>query len=124
MSDNPDRRTVLKGVAASAIALGAFGTALAEGGLQFDEPQPFSYDLFKARARANAHAPYVAPSRPAPEVVQKINYEEWGKIKFRIDDAPLADGPGPFPVSFFHLGLFFQKAVDMHVVEGPNSRRI
>ena len=89
-----------------------------------DEPQPFSYDLFKARARANAHAPYVPPTRPAPEVVQKINYEEWGKIKFRIEDALFADGPGRFPVSFFHLGLFFQKAVDMHVVEGGVSRRI
>ena len=70
------------------------------------------------------HAPYVPPTRPAPDVVQKINYEEWGKIKFRIEDALFADGPGRFPVSFFHLGLFFQKAVDMHVVEGGVSRRI
>ena len=124
MSNTPDRRTVLKGVAASALTLGAFGEALAADGLQLDEPQPFSYDLFKARARANAHAPYVPPARPAPEVVQKINYEEWGKIKFRVDDALFADGPGRFPVSFFHLGLFFQKAVDMHVVEGAVSRRI
>src|SRR5271156_2871666 len=124
MTDHPDRRTVLKGVAASAFALGAFGEALAAEGLQYDEPQPFSYDLFKARARANAHAPYVPPTRPAPDVVQKINYEEWGKIKFRIEDALFADGPGRFPVSFFHLGLFFQKAVEMHVVEGDVSRRI
>jgi periplasmic glucans biosynthesis protein len=124
MSETPDRRTVLKGVAASALTLGAFGEALAADGLQLDEPQPFSYDLFKARARANAHAPYVAPGKPAPEVVQKINYEEWGKISFRVDDALFADGPGRFPISFFHLGLFFQKAVDMHVVEGAVSRRI
>ncbi len=124
MTDHPDRRTVLKGVAASAFAFGGFGEAFAAEGLQYDEPQPFSYDLFKARARANAHAPYVPPTRPAPDVVQKINYEEWGKIKFRIEDALFADGPGRFPVSFFHLGLFFQKAVDMHVVEGGVSRRI
>src|SRR5271170_2253390 len=124
MTDHPDRRTVLKGVAASAFAFGGFGEAFAAEGLQYDEPQPFSYDLFKARARANAHAAYVPPTRPAPDVVQKINYEEWGKIKFRIEDALFADGPGRFPVSFFHLGLFFQKAVDMHVVEGGVSRRI
>src|ERR1700677_1975791 len=124
MTDYPDRRTVLKGVAASAFTLGGFGEAFAAEGLQYDEPQPFPYDLFKARARANAHAPYVPPTRPAPDVVQKINYEEWGKIKFRIEDALFADGPGRFPVSFFHLGLFFQKAVDMHVVDGAVSRRI
>src|ERR1700692_4261693 len=57
MTDEPDRRTVLKGVAASAFAFGGFGEAFAAEGLQYDEPQPFSYDLFKARARATAHPP-------------------------------------------------------------------
>ena len=50
MTDHPDRRTVLKGVAASAFAFGGFGEAFAAEGLQYDEPQPFSYDLFKARS--------------------------------------------------------------------------
>ena len=120
------RRTVLKGVAASAAAAGALGEAFASAaadGLKFEAPQPFSYDLFKARARDLAHAAYTPP-RPAPDVVQKINYEEWGKIRFRTDAALFADGPGRFPYTFFHLGLFFQKAVDMHVVEGGASRRI
>ncbi len=126
MSDNLDRRTVLKGVAVSAVALGSIGEAVANPGeaLTYDEPKPFSYDLFKARARELAHAPYNPPPRPAPEVVQKINYEEWGKIRFRTEAALFGDGPGRFPFMFFHLGLFFQKAVDMHVVEGGMSKRI
>jgi periplasmic glucans biosynthesis protein len=126
MQDNFDRRTVLKGVAASAVSLSAAADAIAapSPALQLDEPRPFSFDLFKAMARERAHAPYAAPPRPNPEVVQKINYEEWGKIRFKMEDSLFADGPGRFPVSFFHLGLFFQKAVDMHVVEGGSSRRI
>ena len=68
--------------------------------------------------------PYEPPPRPSPEVLQKINYEEWGKIKYRDDFALFANGPGPFPITFFHLGLFFQKAVGMHVVEGGQSREI
>jgi glucans biosynthesis protein len=127
MSDTVDRRSVLKGVAASAVTLGAMaeGHALAaDDGLHYDEPVPFSWDLFKARARERAHGPYQPPARPAPEVVQKINYEEWGKIHFKIDDALFADGPGEFPFSFFHLGLFFQKAVDIHVIDGGQSKRI
>ena len=64
------------------------------------------------------------PPRPAPEVLQKINYEEWGKIRYRDDYALFANGPGRFPVTFFHLGLFFQKAVRMHVVDGGESRQI
>ncbi len=56
--------------------------------------------------------------------MQKINYEEWGKIRYRSDHALFADGPGRFPVTFFHLGLFFQKAVDFHVIDGDQSRKI
>ena len=64
-----------------------------------------------------AGEPYAGPARPAPDIVAKINYEAWGKIKFDMDHALYADGPGRFPVSFFHLGMFFQKAVEMHVVD-------
>src|SRR5271167_801865 len=126
MPESLDRRTVLKGAAASAAAL----TPLAEAfgaqsdGLQFDPPVPFTYELFKAQARDRAHAPYAAPPRPAQEVLQKINCEEWGKIRYRDDYALFANGSGRFPVTFFHLGLFFQKAVRMHVVEGDASRQI
>ena len=131
MSDSLDRRDVLKGVAASAIALGALGegaiaaAAAAADGLRYDEPQAFSPDLFKARARELARAPYQPAPRPSAEILQKINYEEWGKITFRTADYSLfADGPGRFPITFFHLGLFFQKAVNVHVVEGDSSRKI
>ncbi len=126
MSDGVDRRTVLKGVAASAAALGPVGEALAaqSDGLRFGPPVPFSYELFKSQARDRAHGPYIPPPRPAPEVLAKINYEEWGKIRYRDDYALFANGPGRFPVTFFHLGLFFQKAVGMHVVEGGESRKI
>jgi len=126
MEDNLDRRAVLKGVAASAFSLGVVGDAVAapSEALQFDDPKPFSFELLKAMARERAHAPYVAPARPSPEIVSKINYEEWGKIRFKMDDALFAEGPGRFPISFFHLGLYFQKSVEMHVVEDGRSRQI
>src|SRR5579871_83807 len=98
MTDRVDRRTVLKGAAATAAALGPVTEALAAGdGLQLDAPIPFSYDIFKQMARDKAHAPYAGPSRPAPEILQKINYEEWGKIRYKNDYAVFADGPGRFP---------------------------
>jgi glucans biosynthesis protein len=126
MFDKVDRRALLKGAAASAAGLtGAAGfKAEAAEALQYAEPEAFSYESLKARARDMARSAYVGPARPAPDVVQKINYEEWGKIKFRTDHALFADGPGRFPVEFFHLGLFFQKAVDLHVVENGQARKI
>jgi periplasmic glucans biosynthesis protein len=126
MSDMVDRRTLLKGAAATAAGLASVADFRAEAAenLRLAEPAAFSYDGLKARARDMARSPYVGPPRPAPQVVQKINYEEWGKITFRTDHALFADGPGRFPVEFFHLGLFFQKAVDLHVVEDGQSRKI
>ena len=58
MSDSVDRRTLLKGVAASAAAMDpvARGAGAEPDGLQFEPPVPFSYDLFKDQARERAHA--------------------------------------------------------------------
>src|SRR5215468_1939133 len=103
MSERLDRRTLLKAAAAaSAAALNPLAEAWGAevDGLQFDPPVPFSYELFKSQARDRAHAPYVPPPRPAQEVLQKINYEEWGKIHYRDDYALFANGPGRFPVTF------------------------
>ncbi len=71
-----------------------------------------------------ANGPYIGPARPVPEIVAKIDYETWGKIKFNTDWALFANGPGKFPVSFFHLGMFFPKAVEMHVVSGGSARQV
>ena len=66
----------------------------------------------------------MAPPSPSPEILQQIDYDAHGKIKFKTDLALWADGPSEFPVTFFHLGRFFQKPVRMHVVEGGQAREI
>ncbi len=122
-----DRRSLLKSAAAAAalgLVEGTAAEATAPKGLQFGPATPFSFDLLKDEARKRAKDPYVGPPRPAPDIVGKIDYEAWGKIKFDIDQALYAKGPGQFPVSFFHLGMFFAKAVAMHVVEQGEAREI
>ena len=119
-----DRRSVLKAVA----ALGLFSTNAAQGfaatAMKLGPAVPFSFDGLKAMAQRMAGEPHVGPARPSPDIVTKINYEAWGKIKFNMDHALFAEGPGRFPVSFFHLGMFFQKAVEMHVVDAGSARQI
>ena len=92
--------------------------------MQLGEPAAFSFDILKETARRIAGAPYVAPTLPSPDIVSRIVYETWGKIAFNIDDALFADGPGRFPVTFFHLGKFFPKPVRMHAVRGGEAREI
>ncbi len=127
-----DRRSLLKAVAAAS-ALGIIGegvspafadAAVVQGALKLGNPEPFSFDMLKQQARELAGLAYQAPMKPAPEIVNKLNYEEWGKVTFNTDEALFADGPGAFPVTFFHLGMFFAKSVDMLVVTNGQSREI
>lgn len=76
---------------------------------------PFSFDALVARAEAAARAPYAPPYRPMPEVTAGLDYEKWGAIRFRTDEAPFAE-TGAYPVTFFHLGQYFQKAVRVYLV--------
>lgn len=86
--------------------------------MKFGRVQPFSFASLIERARQLAGQPYVAPPAPPQSILEKIDYSAHGKIRFRTDYALFADGPGQFPVTFFHLGRFFQTPVRMHVVAG------
>ncbi len=92
--------------------------------LQLGAPEPFSFDGLKREAERLAAQPYVAPVEPDPAVVAKIDYERWGQIKFDTRSAVFADGPGRFPVTFFHIGKFFPKSVAMSVVEDGMARPV
>jgi glucans biosynthesis protein len=121
-----DRRSLLSGALSlgTLAAAGFSPAALANDGLRFGEPGPYSFEALKARARALAAAPYEAPPRPSPEILQQIDYDAHGKIRFKTDLALFANGPGEYPVTFFHLGRYFQKPVRMHVAEGGSAREI
>ncbi|RFB77996.1 glucan biosynthesis protein [Methylovirgula sp. 4M-Z18] len=127
MTEPMDRRHLIKAAGASFVAgLAASGgtAALAAEGLKFGPSTPFSFEVLKERAAAMARQDYVGPDKPSPEILDKIDYEAHGKIHYRTEMALFANGPGKYPVTFFHLGKFFKKAVGMNVVTGNQSRRI
>ncbi|HXN89755.1 MAG TPA: glucan biosynthesis protein, partial [Methylocella sp.] len=124
MTTTFDRRSALKAAAAFVLTATDAKKGFAAGAMKLGPAAPFSFDGLKATAQRMAGEPYTGPARPSPDIVAKINYEAWGKIKFDMDHALFADGPGRFPVSFFHLGMFFQQAVKMHVVDAGSVREI
>jgi len=128
MNQNMSRRGFLK--SASLVALGGMLSNMARAvpagseGLRLGAGQPFSFEALIERAAAMAKAPYESPPRPMPEIVQQIDYDAWGNIRYRPDYALFADGPSLYPATFFHVGQFFQKSVKMHVLEHGVAREI
>ena len=125
-----DRRALVRlGLAAqAAVALGGASFARADGAakddLTFGPPRPFSYDLLKKLAKDLAAKPYVAPARPDPEIVSRIDYDAHGKLKYRPDHALYGRAPGAYPITFMHVGQFFPKTVRMHAVADGQAREI
>ena len=87
-----DRRTLLAGsaVLGTAAASGFSSEALAQAGLRLGNPQAFSFDGLKARARDMAASPYNPPPRPRPDVLERIDYDAHGKIRYRPELAPFS----------------------------------
>ena len=121
-----DRRQFLQFAAATAslAATGFSAPALAQQSLKMGAPTAFSFEALRKRAQEMAKAAYVAPPRPSPEVLDQIDYDAHGKLRFKTDLALWANGPSEFPVTFFHLGRFFQKPVRMYAVERGQAREI
>lgn len=121
-----DRRSLMKsaGATAALAALGFSPEALAQQGLKLGIAEDFTFDGLKARARDLAARPYAPPPPPRADILQRIDYDAHGKIKFKPDMALWANGPSPWPVTFFHLGRYFQKPVRMHVLDAGKAREI
>src|SRR5690348_12554862 len=117
-----DRRQFI-GLGAGLIALAGGGRAVAgTKGLRFGPPQPFGYEGLRASARTLAAAPYAPPPRPAPAIVQNIDFDAIQKIKFRPECALWKDGA--LPVRFFHLDKFNGEPVAVHAVENGMARPV
>jgi glucans biosynthesis protein len=124
-----DRRGVLAGIAPFLLALsGQAPNALAAPdkgeGLDLGRAHPFSFDLLRARAQALAKTAYVEAKPPAANVVGAINFDAIQKIRFRPDFALWRQGPGDFPVRFFHLNRFNTLPVALHAVSGDTAQPI
>ncbi|MDY7577384.1 glucan biosynthesis protein D [Herbaspirillum sp. RTI4] len=120
------RRTFLASATAAAAlaALGVTPAAIAANRVRLGAAEAFSFDALITQARAQAHMAYRPQTSDSHDILDKINYEAHGKIRFDTDSALFAKGPGQFPVTFFHLGRFFQAPARMHVIENKGGKDV
>ncbi len=111
-------------MSAALAALGITPEALAANKVRLGGAKAFSFESLVAQAKALAAKPYEAPPPLPKAVLDRIDYEQHGKIKYKPDYAVFADGPGQYPLTFFHLGRYFQSPVRMYLVEGGDAREI
>ena len=117
-----NRRHILQAMVASALA-GSRAQA-APGSLEFGPPEHFSHEALKQRAKTLAAKPYEPPPRPEPEIVQRLDYDAHGKLRFRYEYALWGQGGGAYPVTFQHVGKYFPKTVRMYAVTEGEAREI
>ncbi len=75
----------------------------------------FGFEDVAKRAQELAASSFQDPRGSVPDWLLKISYDEWRDIRFRTDRT-LWKG-SPFQVQFFHLGLFYDHAVRINVVD-------
>ncbi len=116
-----DRRSLLAGVAASALAP---GLAFAQNQSAAPAPQPrvapqpaFSFDDVVRRAREIGAAPHDGAVPPLPEQLSRLDWDLWRQIRYRPERA-LLGGPnsGRFRLQLFHLGHLFLKPVTINTI--------
>lgn len=108
-----DRRAAL-----TLLAGGAVAASLSPG--QADaRPAPFSFDVVRARARALASRPYVAPP-PPPAEVAAMDYDAAQAVGFYREKIPLWGGD--WGIELFPLSRGVSKTVTIHLVEDGRAR--
>jgi glucans biosynthesis protein len=76
----------------------------------------FDFEEVARRAQQLATYAYEDPAGTVPRWLLDIRYDEWRDIRFRPDRSLWRDRRLPFSAQFFHLGLFYDRAVKIHTV--------
>ncbi|OVZ59116.1 glucan biosynthesis protein D [Pigmentiphaga sp. NML080357] len=117
-----DRRTFLAAMSALAVAALGHAPAAAAAGLKLGRRSPFSFERLREEARRAAQRPFQPVPVPSWPILERLDYAAHGQIRFKPDYALFADGPGQFPVTFFHLGRFSPSPVRMYVLDAGRGQ--
>ncbi|MDX2264958.1 MAG: glucan biosynthesis protein D [Hyphomicrobiales bacterium] len=96
----------------------------AAAAINFGPPVKFDEAALREWAEFAARQPYAPAPLRAPEIIARIDYDNYQQIKYRPDAAVWADGSAPFPVELFHVGKYFQQPARIFVLDGSLAREV
>lgn len=88
------------------------------------EAAAFDFDDVTRRAQELAAQPFEDPRGKVPSWLLELTYDQWRDIRFRPESALWSDRKAPFQVQFFHPGLYYDRPVIIHSVEGDGIHEI
>lgn len=115
------RRSLLKGVIASAVLLSSTSltpAAAAEGTDSF----AFNYDSFSARMRDVAAAPYAPPKLISSAFYEGLDYDGHRRVQFNTKRAVWAEQDHGYQVHVFPPGWLFKETVSLFEVNEGQAR--
>ncbi len=83
----------------------------------------FGYSDVVEKAKQLSEKPFQEPGK-VPEILLKLNYNEWRNIRFRSEKALWRGGKLPFEVQFFHLGFLYNRMVTINVVQSDGVKQL
>lgn len=86
------------------------------------EPQPFSIEGLRARARALAAKPYAPPPQDLPAPLDELTYDQYRDIRYQPAESLWADSP--FSAQFFHAGFYYKSPVRIFEVDSEHAREV
>jgi glucans biosynthesis protein len=92
--------------------------------VELGPPQAFDFEWLRGTARRLAQQPYEEPEIRHSELLDRIDFDAYQKIRPRPERSLWQNGGAAFPAQLFHLGRFFKMPVAIHVVVEGESREV
>ncbi len=96
----------------------------AQAEINFGQPVRFNSDALVSWAEMAARQPYHRATLRNPEVISRIDYDNYQQIRYRPSAAIWADRSAPFPVELFHVGKYFQEPARIFVLNNGEAREV
>lgn len=123
-----DRRGVLLNAGLLAAVAGAAGLGWSigavEAGAAVEVGEPFAPDTVRKLAEKLASRPFVKPVIEVPEPFNKLTYDQYRDIRFRVEQSLWRQEKLDFEIQMFPMGFLYDTPVDIWSVDAGKARQL